>query len=396
MADYDIAVIGGGLIGCASAYYLAKSGVRVVVLERGQINQGASGQNAGSLHFQLEHRLIQNLEVQVRELEYYVGLARMSIALWQGIEAELGCSTELSMRGGLMVAETPAEIALLERKLQIEQSQGLGVELLDGEAVRKLAPYLSNRVQAALYCASEGHSNPRLLTPAYARKAVDLGASLIIDATVSEVRRAAGRWHITFGDSAGKRQQISCGALLNAAGAWAVDIAAMARLHLPLFPVGLTMNATEKTEPQIPHLIQHVGRKLSLKQTEDGNLLIGGGWRAHLRQREGRWSRAESPDMALDSVIGNLRTAAEIVPMVSSLRLLRTWTGTTAITPDQLPVLGEVPQAPGFFVAAGGSGFTYGPAYAFLMSELMLTGTSSYPLAPFSPARFNGLNAFMG
>jgi len=396
MADYDIAVIGGGLIGCASAYYLSKSGARVVVLERGQINQGASGQNAGSLHFQLEHRLIQDLEINVRDLEYYVGLARLSIGLWQGIDAELGCDTQLSMQGGLMVAETPAEMALLERKLQIEQSQGLEVELLDGEAARRLAPYLSNGIRAALYCASEGHCNPRLLTPAYARKALGLGASLITDATVREVRRIAGQWRITFSDSAGEREQIHCGALLNAAGVWAVDIAAMANLHVPLFPVGLTMNATEKTEPEIPHLIQHVGRKLSLKQTEDGNLLIGGGWRANLRRRGGRWSSMESPDIVLDSVVGNLRTAAEIVPMVRSLRLLRTWTGTTAITADQLPVLGEVPQAPGFFVAAGGSGFTYGPAYALLMSELMLTGASSYPLAPFSPARFNGLNAFMG
>ena len=396
MADYDIAVIGGGLIGCASAYYLAKSGARIVVLERGQINQGASGQNAGSLHFQLEQRLIQDLEVQVRELEFYVGLARMAIELWQGIDAELGCDTQLSMQGGLMVAESPAETELLERKLQIEQSQGLKVELLDGEAARRLAPYLSSGIRAALYCASEGHCNPRLLTPAYARKAVELGASLITDATVRGVRCDAGRWHITFSDSAGERQQIRCGAVLNAAGAWTVNIAAMANLHLPLFPIGLTMNATEKTQLQIPHLIQHVGRKLSLKQTEDGNLLIGGGWRANLRQRGGRWSSTESPHIVLDSVFGNLRTAAEIVPMVRSLRLLRTWTGTTAITADQLPVLGEVPQAPGFFVAAGGAGFTYGPAYALLMSELMLTGTSSYPLAPFSPARFNALNAFMG
>ncbi|MGH8034877.1 MAG: FAD-dependent oxidoreductase, partial [Lysobacterales bacterium] len=117
MADYDIAIIGGGLIGCSSAYYLSKSGARVVVLERGQINQGASGQNAGSLHFQLEHRLIQNLELQVRELEYYVGLARLAIEQWQGIDVELGCDNQLSMNGGLMVAETPEQVALLERKL---------------------------------------------------------------------------------------------------------------------------------------------------------------------------------------------------------------------------------------------------------------------------------------
>lgn len=398
MSGYDIAVIGGGLIGCASACYLAKAGARVVLLERGQINQGASGQNAGSLHFQVEHRLLQDMDRQSRELAYYVGLSKIAIGLWRGIDSELGADTGLSMNGGLMVAETSAETALLERKLAIEQSQGLDVEILDGNAARKIAPYLSEHIQAALYCSTEGHCNPRLLTPAYARKAAQHGATFIIDAAVGAVRRSAGQWQVTYshGASPGEPQTIHCEILLDAAGAWSMNIAAMANLHLPLFPVGLTMNATERTDPQIPHLIQHVGRQLSLKQTEDGNLLLGGGWRSRLRQRGGHWVSTVSPDIRLDSIIENLRVAAEVVPMVRTLRLLRTWTGTTAITPDQLPVLGEIPQAPGFFVAAGGSGFTYGPTYAQLMSELILTGKSSYSLEPFSPARFGGLNAFMG
>jgi glycine/D-amino acid oxidase-like deaminating enzyme len=219
---------------------------------------------------------------------------------------------------------------------------------------------------------------------------------------VKAIERAGAEWQVDFHHSTFESQSdtattrtINCNMILNAAGAGAAAIAVMANLHLPLFAVGLTMNATEKAEPVVAHLIQHVGRKLSLKQTDDGNLLIGGGWGAQLRQTHGKWSAHQSPQLRLDSVIGNLRTAADVVPLVKSLRLIRTWTGTTCITADQLPVLGEVPQAPGFFVAAGGSGFTYGPTYARLMSELMLTGQSSYSLEPFSPARFGGLNAFM-
>jgi len=397
MTNIDIAIIGGGLIGCASACYLAKAGARVVLLERGQINQGASGQNAGSLHFQLEHRFVQDIELHTRELEYYVGLAKIAIDQWHGIDAELGCDTELSMSGGLMVAETADQTALLERKSRIEQRQGLKVEMLDGNAARKQAPYLSDCVQAALYCASEGHCNPRLLTPAYARKARQSGASIITGALVSAIRRDSGGWQISFKNEAQSNEEeiIRCEALLNAAGAHAAEIATMANLHLPLFPVALTMNATEKVDPVVPHLVQHVGRKLSLKQTHAGNLLIGGGWAARLHQHDGHWSNTQSPDIRLESVLGNLRTAADVVPVVKSLRLLRTWTGTTAMTADQLPVLGEIAQAPGYFVAAGGSGFTYGPTYARLMSEQILTGAASYPLAPFSPARFKGLNAFM-
>jgi glycine/D-amino acid oxidase-like deaminating enzyme len=401
-AGFDVAIVGGGLIGCATASYLAKAGARVILLEQGQINQGASGQNAGSLHFQLEHRLIQNLQVQQRELEFYVGIAKLSIEDWKNIDTELGCDNQLAMHGGLMVAESAEQTALLERKSHIEQSQGLSVNLLDGDQARKLAPYLADSVVAALHCPDEGHCNPRLLTPAFARRAIASGATIKTGTDVKAIERRGSGWRVIFQQSGSKTGSetasvaaINCGKILNAAGAGAPAIAVMANLHLPLFAVGLTMNATEKTAPVVNHLIQHVGRKLSLKQTEDGNLLIGGGWSAQLRQKHGEWAANESPQLLMDSVTGNLRTAAAVVPMVKSLRLLRSWTGTTCITADQLPVLGEFAQAPGFFVAAGGSGFTYGPTYARLMSELMLNGHSSYSLNPFNPARFAGLNAFM-
>ncbi len=398
MSKPDITIIGGGLIGCASAFYLARSGARVALLERGQINQGASGQNAGSLHFQLEHRLIKNIDLNVRELEFYVGLARIAIDDCRNVETDLACDLQICMNGGLMVAETAAEVATLERKAKIEISQGLEVEMLDGAAARQIAPYLSDGILAALYCPHEGHSNPRLLAATFARKAAGLGVTLHTNARVTGLRKAGSGWQVSYrqGVDEGPAEPLNCDVVLNAAGAWAPEIATMAGLHLPLFPVGLLMNATEKVQPTVPHLIQHVGKKLSLKQTDDGNLLIGGGWGALLRQRDGRWTGTDSPTANLDSVRGNLRTAASVVPMVRSLRLLRSWTGTTAITADQLPVLGEMSEAPGFFVAAGGTGYTYGPTYAQLMSQIILTGTSSYSLAPFSPARFSSLNAFMG
>ncbi|MEJ8566171.1 NAD(P)/FAD-dependent oxidoreductase [Elongatibacter sediminis] len=398
MADYDVTVIGGGLIGCASACYLARGGARVALLERGQINQGASGQNAGSLHFQLEYRLIRDIDRYRRELEFYVGMSRHAIMMWEGLDEDLGIDTQTGMHGGLMVAETPEQVEVLKRKLEIEQSQGLEIELLDGDGARRIAPYLAPGILAALHCPKEGHSNPRLLAPAFARRAVDAGARVETHAAVTGVSRSGSGWRVSYENAAASEgvSSITTGAVLNAAGIWAVRVAAMANLHLPLFPVALTMNATEKVDPLVPHLVQHVGRRLSLKQTDDGNLLIGGGWPSRMQQSAGQWTGSAPPELRMDSVVGNLRAGADVVPQVAGLRLLRVWTGTTAITPDELPVLGEVPQAPGFFVAAGGSGFTNGPTYARLMSELILNGSSSHPLDPFSPARFGGLNAFMG
>lgn len=397
MRTYDVAIIGGGLVGCATAYYLARSGSRVALIERGNLNQGASGQNAGSLHFQLEQRLIQHREELAGELEYYVALTQLAIGHWREIEQELGVPLDLAMHGGLMLAETPAEMTLLQQKAEIESKQGLKVELFDRAQTLATAPYLSQNIAGALFCPDEGHCNPRLLTPAYARQAQQHGTDIFCNARVTAIQRRERQWCLDLSDRHNGQpgEPLCADILLNAAGAWAGEIATMANLHLPIFPVGLLMNVTEKTGPFIRHLIQHVGRKLSMKQVEDGNLLIGGGWPAHLQQQRGRWLSDSSPLIDPDTVRNNLETAAAIAPVVKGLHLLRSWTGTTAITPDQLPILGEVSRAPGFYVAAGGSGFTYGPTYARLMSELITTGGTSFPIAAYSPDRFGHINQFM-
>ena len=396
MQTYDVAVIGGGLVGCATAYYLTTAGARVALIERGTINRGASGQNAGSLHFQLEYRLIQHRDTLAAEFEHYVALTQMAIGHWRGLESELGCDLELGMNGGLMVAETPAQVELLRQKADIETKQGLEVELLDGHRARDLAPYLSDGILAALFCPAEGHCNPRLLTPAFARKAAAGGVEIHTRCTVNGIGRRTGKWHLDIETHDGSNLPVAADAVLNAAGAWSPAIAAMANLHLPVFPVGLTMNVTEKRSRLIPHLVQHVGRRLSMKQVRDGNILIGGGWSAHLPQQGGRWQAERAPLIDPASVYGNLDTAVDVVPAIESLHLIRTWTGTTGITPDQLPILGEISRSPGFYVATGGSGFTYGPSYARLMSELILTGDTSFPLSPYSPDRFGHINMFMG
>lgn len=392
---HDALVIGGGLAGCATACYLSQAGLRVALLERGEINQGASGQNAGSLHFQLEHRLIHHADALGGELEHYVALTRVAIEHWRGIEAELGRELELVMHGGLMLAESDADLALLERKARIESQQGLDVRLLDGKQARAMAPYLSERVRGALHCPDEGHCNPRLLTPAFARKAATHGAEIVTRCAVTGIQRMHDGWQVEASDERGHPLRFRGNILVNAAGAWAMEIGRLANLHLPVFPVGLLMNVTEKAPPFIHHLIQHVGRKLSMKQVDDGNVLIGGGWSARLPQRAGQWTHGR-PSVSIDNLRGNLRTAAGVAPAIESLQVIRSWTGTTGITPDQLPLVGAVSRAPGFYVAAGGSGFTYGPTYARLLSELITRGEPSFPLDPYSPDRFAHMNMFMG
>ncbi len=399
VTHYDAIVIGAGLTGVATAFYLARNGASTLVLERQQINRGASGQNAGSLHFQLEHRLIEHAGDLDQELSYYAALARLAIADWRALEPELGERIELEMTGGLMLAESAAQMARLESKAAIESAQGLDVTLLDRTALLAKAPYLSDSVLGALYCPDEGHCNPRLLSHAYARNAESAGAKLQMQTEVAALRRQGGRWRVTVSSKTGSRaapESHTADIVVNAAGAWSAEIARMANLHLPVFPVGLIISVTEKAPQVVHHLIQHVGRKLSLKQVDDGNLLIGGGWSARLPQQRGQWHSDYRAALPIAELQQNLATARSVMPSIGSLHVLRSWTGTTGITPDQLPIIGDIAQAQGFYVAVGGSGFTYGPTYAKLLAELILRGETSFPIEAYSPNRFGHMNMFMG
>lgn len=398
MPRFDIAVIGGGLTGCAAAYYLAKAGARVVVIERRDINQGASGRNAGSLHFQLEHREVAHGGGSFsRGLEHRVELSRLAIEHWRGLEAELGENLELAMHGGLMLAETAAQVELLQRKCELERRHGLETHLLSGAEARSLAPYLGKGIIAASLCPDEGHCNPRLLTPAFARRSAALGADYRTRTQVTGIGRDRQRWLVATESETGGGETFEVDAVLNAAGADAAHVARLANFHLPIFPVGLLMNVTEKVGPFIEHLIQHVGRRISLKQTHSGNLLIGGGWSVRMRTIADAHGVHFSPGVPqAETIAENLRVASDVVPALADVHLLRTWSGIAGVTSDQLPLLGEIPNSRGFFVAAGGSGFTFGPIYARLISDMMLTGSMPENATAYSPARFNHINMFMG
>lgn len=392
----DVLIIGGGLIGCASAWHLGRSGASVTLVEAGDINAGASGQNAGSLHFQMERRFLENGDALADQAARIVALNLLAIDEWRGLEAELGVNLHVTQNGGLMVAETPEQVTLLESKTRREVAEGLGTVLLDGDAAREQCPALGPRVLAASQLADEGHADPRALTPALAQAARAAGAQIATRSRVEALgRRTGGGFEALIADAGGRRR-LHAEQVLVAAGAWTPAICALANLHMPLFPVALLMNASERTAPVLPQLIQHVGRRLSMKQAHAGNILIGGGWPALLAQQAGGgFDLKRRATILPESRSANLRAAIDIVPRIGQLNLIRSWTGVTTISADQLPIVGEVGRLPGFFVAGGGSAFTLGPTFARMIASA-IGGTAVPALDIVSPNRFNHLNSFMG
>ena len=222
--------------------------------------------------------------------------------------------------------------------------------------LRAIAPYLAPTVTAAAYCRTEGHANPRLVGPAYARAALQRGAVIRTNAPVVALDRRNGGWHVRIAGD----EDVAVDAVLVAAGVWTGEVAAMADVRLPVVPVALSMIATEPVAQFVPHLVQHVGRRLSLKQAHDGNVLVGGGWASRLVHHHGVVELDARPELRFDSLAGNAWTAARVVPALADVAVLRAWSGVAPVTADQLPIVGAVPRRPGLFVAAGGPGFTLG------------------------------------
>lgn len=395
MTHFDVVVIGGGLVGCAAAYYLSKSGARVLLVESSDINGEASGRNAGSLHFQLEYRLIKYGDDQAARFAQIIPLSLAAIEDWSRLESELRSPLEIRMRGGLIVGEDTSDLRQLEIRQSLQERWGLRTSLLSASEVHRRAPYLADTVRSATYCEQEGYANPRLVTPAFARRATAMGATIRGRTRAAELRRDGSGWQVRVVGLDAAPDHVTCGAVLNAAGSQAGDVAAMVHIHLPIFPVPLLMNVTERSEPLIPHLIQHASQRLTVKQMAAGNILIGGGWPSRFPRTESSMDIHRRPEIVVQNIADNVTLACDLIPALGRLHLLRCWQGTTGVIPDQMPLLGEVPEVPRFFVAAGEAAFTHGPTYARLISELILTGRTTSVIDLYSPARFSPINNFM-
>jgi sarcosine oxidase subunit beta len=154
--------------------------------------------------------------------------------------------------------------------------------------------------------------------------------------------------------------------VVNTAGPWLSEVTALAGVMLAMSPLAIQLHATMRVPPLLPHLVQHIGEGLSVKQVTSGQVLIGGGWPSAALAAAGLRTRASTT-----SLIGNIAQAVRILPILGSLRLLRAWAGPLAATPDEMPVIGAVPGLDEFFVAGGTYAFTFAPLWAMTIADLV-------------------------
>lgn len=363
----EVVVVGGGVIGCASAYELRKAGLSVAIVEAREVASAASGASAGGVRQQGR---------DPREL----AIAMRAIARWPSLEEELGADLHYRQDGHLTLVWREEDLPALEARVRNEQARGLGIRIVGRDELDDLVPGLGPDIIAGAWCPTDGHAMPILVTKAFCAAAQRLGATLYEWTAVTGFRLEGARVvgvHTTRGE-------IPCRFVLIAAGAWSRDLARMVGVELPIEPHALQMMVTNPMPPRLKPVVTCVGRRLSLKQLRSGAYLLGGGWPGSV-DWEGRFGRNRVASMA-----GSAVDASAVYPLLRRTRVVRAWTGLEAIAADEVPILGPVPGIEGMVLACGfsGHGFALSPCIGELMAELIATGRTSLPLDALSLDRF--------
>jgi glycine/D-amino acid oxidase-like deaminating enzyme len=375
LAGTDVLVIGGGVVGCSLAFYLSREGADTCLVESGELNGQGSGTNAGSLHLQLGSHLMRESPERLRSFAPFLRLGRPALEVWRNLAHDLGVDIGFRPSGGLMLAESEADLATLRAKGELERAFDVSTELLTASEVHKLYPQFCRSIVGAALCPDEGKVDPLLASPALARSARKAGTRIFPRTHVASIARDGAGYRVETSNGGIRAARIAC-----AAGPWTAEFASFLDLSLPVSGTDLHMNVTEPAPHLLDHLIQHASRHITMKQGPTGAFLIGGGWPS-------RRDKADRLVVQRESIEGNLFVAQRILPALAGLHVVRTWTGVTVVIDDEFPLIGEVPARPGFFLAVT-KNYTYGPLTARLVADMMLGREPTFDAAKFSPARF--------
>lgn len=366
----DIAIVGGGVIGLACAFELARRGKSVTILEREQPGFGASTVAAGMLtpSFEVELTPQSVVELQLDSLSRYPQFARE-------VEAAGGVSCGYRDEGSLWVSRHRDDELELDHILKIQQERGLPARRLTGREVRQVEPYVSPRAVGGLLVESDHQVDSRKLVPALHAACDAVGVDIQVQTGVSSVEPAAGALELTL-DRGGTESTLRAEQVLLAAGVWLEE-----GLITPLPKIGMRPIKGQIVHLQGQPLVKHVIRNsdVYLVPRNDGRLLIGA------TEEEQGFDMNPTAGGTLDL----LRFGFEVLPGIYDLNVTEIDVGLRPTFHDHMPVLGPT-ATEGIFMASGHyrGGVLLAPATAHWMAEIMMSGQVPDRLEPFSFQRF--------
>ncbi|MEO0798965.1 MAG: FAD-binding oxidoreductase [Pseudomonadota bacterium] len=415
----DVAIIGGGIAGVATAYYLARAGQTVAVFEKGRIAGEQSSRNWGWIRQQGR---------DLAELPIMMEANR----LWRNLASETGDpALTFTECGVVYVAETERHMAKLEAWKESASEFQLGTKVLTPAELKERIPELEGDFAGGIVTQSDGRGEPFVAVPALARAAARHGATIHENCAVRTVETAAGR--VT--GVATERGTVKADRVLLAGGAWSTVLAGNQGVRLPQLAVRATVARTAPTSVNLKGniglsnldlrkradggytlaggtAVDHYVSKLSFKHLKPFIPILGAAWR-QVRLHpgppkdfpgswtgRGRWTgddespfermRVLDPTPSSSALRRIRKMVPKHVPALKDVPIVQTWAGMIDTTPDAVPVLGETPEVKGFYIATGlsGHGFGIGPAIGRIMADLMQGRSAGHDLARFRPTRF--------
>jgi len=351
----DVVIIGGGVMGASTAYHLARRGCKkVVLLERREfLGAEATGKCAGGIRYQF------STEINVR-------LSLLSLPMLERFEEEIGQAIDLRWPGYLFLLDNARDLATFRANVAMQNRLGVPSRLLSAEEVRAKVPLLRlDDIIAAAWCPKDGLADPNGVVQGYAAAARRLGAQIFTATEVTGIRVQSGR--VAAVETS--RGTIATRAVVNAAGPWAGQVAALAGVDLPVVPLRRQIVVTTPLRgipDDFPFVIDF-SRSLYFHREGQGILT-------------GQSNPDERPgfDQSVDHAWTerHLEAAMWRFPLLERAGLLREWAGLYEVTPDAHPVIDGLRDPAGFYIVAGfsGHGFMHGPAAGLLMAELILDG----------------------
>ncbi len=379
--EAEVVVIGGGVVGSATAYFLAQAGKKVVLVDKGYRAGEASAANAAFVW-----SITRKPGIDIR-------LAMHSFSIHRQLQDELDKDFEYVHNGGLLVIDDEAQFPFVEAHLNARAADGYPLEMIEAKQVFELEPLLNReRILGAVFSADDGTTNPIFLVISLNLQAQKLGAKIFHHTEVKGIEVQSGKVKGVITD----KGTIQTDTVVNAAGSWGCFIGEMVGLKVPITPFQLAMLVTEQLPPCISHPImgasymmeEDTGKKggldcgLIISQQAAGNLLIGASWRDAGYDK--RMIQEEIELMARVNVQG--------MPMLKNFRVIRSYANFFPHTEDDLPILGIVDGVEGFIMACGhnGHGIGMGPGSGKMIQELICTAETSIPLDELSLSRFCG------
>ncbi|ASJ55358.1 glycine oxidase [Brevibacillus formosus] len=380
----QIAVIGGGIIGAAIAYYAAKAGLDVVVLEKGELASGTSSRCDG------------NILAIDKDPGFDSQMSLKSQMLVDQLSRELNHTFEYRAPGSILVCETEAEMEAAHAWVRRQKEAGLPFRMLDRADIRQESPYFADDLLGGLECATDSTVNPYMLTFALFEGAKKHGARIMRRTEVKSLRRdqVTGTFHIGLGTGSMTAKQV-----VNAAGVWAPVIGKMVGVDTPIVPRKGHLIVASRQMPvgvrkvmefgyliskfggmrQVDEETEKYGVALVFEPTESQNFLIGSS-----RQFVGFDTQID-----LNVVRCMAKRALRFYPKIADFAIIRTYCGLRPWTEDHLPIISRVEEVPGYFIAAGheGDGISLAAVTGKLVSEMLVDQTDT--IIPTEPLRLD-------